>query len=682
MLDKETRLAFDKALELHRHGDTAAAEAAYRALYEQQAHPKLAHMLGLALHQQQRSGEALKWFERAAVRPTVSFHANYAAALLALGRGREAEAQSRLALALLPSHPGARLNLALALETQERFEEAASEFAALTSAPGFVQPGQRGRIRCLLHLGEIEQARDALGETKDGDTESALLRGEIALEAGELDLAESAFNAAAESSPTNARATVLQARLAQQRADHSMALSLLERAIERDREDRTATLQNAAVLLECGEVAACLDRLRGWIAEHPADSEAHSLYLRGAQYSPDFDAAKLLAAHRGWAQKHASPVEFVAPRERRADEPLRIGWLSPAFRNGPLQSFFLSTLSQLGERGLSFNVLYNSNPRRNPSSAGFRAAADRWEDVGGLDDEALVRRMREDAIDVLVDLAGHARGGRLTALSRRAAPVQITWLDSFGTTGIDAMDFVLTDEMSSPPGCESGFTEHLLRLPHGRLCYLPPVPAERPDPSARRLISLNHLAKLNDQVIDTWGKILQALPGWTLYLQARGADDAAVVAKLRERFARNSLAPRRIECAGYSSLPLALRTYRDAAIALDPFPFAGGANSCDALWMGLPLVSCPRDTLISRQGASLLHALDRERWIARDVEDYVAIAVALATDVAARRRWAETAAARVAESLGDASRFTTELVAALEEAWKLRASEGFPAVSR
>jgi len=676
------RLAFDKALELHRHGDTAAAEAVYRALYEQQAHPKLAHMLAVALHQQQRSGEALKWFELAAARPTATFHANYAAALLALGRGREAEAQSRLALALLPSHPGARLNLALALETQERFEAAEEEFAVLTSVPGFVEPGQSGRIRCLLHLGEIEQARDALGETKGEDTESALLRGEIALEAGQLGLAESALNFAAGSAPTRARASVLQARLAQQKADHSTALRLLERAIERDREDRAATLQSAAVLLDCGEVAPCLGRLEAWIAEHPEDSEAHSLYLRCAQYSPKFDAANLLLAHRGWAQKHAAPAEFVAPRERRANEPLRIGWLSPAFRNGPLQSFVLATLSQLGERGLSFNVLYNSNPRRNPSSAGFRAAADRWEDVAELDAEALVRRIREDAIDVLVDLAGHARGGRLAALSRRAAPVQVTWMDSFGTTGIDAMDFVLTDEVSSPPGSESGFTERLLRLPHARLCYLPPVPAERPEPSARRFISLNHLAKLNDQVIEAWGKILRALPGWTLYLQARGADDAVVVAKLRERFARSSVESQRIECAGYSSLPLALRTYRDAAIALDPFPFAGGANSCDALWMGLPLVTLPRDTLMSRQGASLLRTLDREAWIARDTEDYVAIAIGLATDVAARRGWSEVAAARVAESLCDASRFATELVATLEEAWTLRASEGFPAVSR
>jgi len=681
-MDEAIRQEFTRALELHRSGDPAAAEAAYRDLYARAANPKIAHMLAVALHQQQRSGEALAWFERAAARPSMTFHTNYAAALLALGRGSEAETQSRLVLEAMPGHAGARLNLALALETQQYYQAAAAEFAALRNTPGFVEAGRRGCIRCLLHTGEIDQARAALGDATDDDAESALIRAEVELEAGELNLAERALSLASASPLTGPRATMLHARLAQQRSDHNTALRLLDRAIERDGDNRAAALQSAAVLLECGEVAPCLARLQGWISAHPWDSEARSLYLRCAQYAPEFDAARLLAAHRQWAQMHAAPAEFVAPRPRSEREPLRIGWLSPAFRNGPLQSFFLATLSQLAERKLSHNVLYNSNPRSNPSSAGFRTAADHWEDVAGLDDQALVRRIREDAVDVLVDLAGHAHGGRLAALSRRAAPVQVTWLDSFGTTGIDAMDFVLTDGTSSPPGSESGFTERLLHLPRGRLCYLPPVAAEHPDPSARRLISLNHLAKLNDQVIATWGNILRALPDWTLYLQARAGDDAAVVAKLRQRFAQHAVDPARVVCAGYSSLPLALRTYRDAAIALDPFPFSGGVNSCDALWMGLPVVTWPRDTLISRQGASFLRALDCDSWIARDAEDYVAIVCGLAADVAARQRWSEIAAARVGERLGDASAFAAELIAALREAWNQREADDFRATSR
>jgi predicted O-linked N-acetylglucosamine transferase (SPINDLY family) len=174
---------------------------------------------------------------------------------------------------------------------------------------------------------------------------------------------------------------------------------------------------------------------------------------------------------------HAPPAELVAPRARTEREPLRIGWLSPAFRNGPVQTFLVGTLRELTRRGLSYNVLYNSNPRLEPSSVTLRAEGNRWEDVAALDDPALIRRIREDGIDILVDLAGHARNGRLAALARRAAPVQVTWLDSLGTTGIDAMDFVLTDVVSSPPGSESGFVERLLHLPRGRLCYAPPVPA-------------------------------------------------------------------------------------------------------------------------------------------------------------------------------------------------------------
>ena len=682
-MDEATRLAFARALAVHRHGDAVAAEASYRSLYSQAPHPRIAHMLALALHQQRRTDEALPWFERARARPSAAFHVNYASALLAVGHGAEAEAESRLALAAAPGHVGARLNLAMALEAQRRFDAAAAEFSALETAAEVAESARRGRVRCLLHRGRLEEARDAMAaaDTAD-DPETALLRGEVGLESGHLDAAASALEVAAASETTRARAWLVQARLARRRCDSNTALELLERAASLDDQDHAATVQAALLLLERGEAALCLERLRIWLASHPRDAEVHSMYLRCAHYLPEFDAAQLLAAHRRWAELHAPPAEFVAPRLRAEGEPLRIGWLSPAFRNGPVQTFLVGTLRELAQRGLSYNVLYNSNPRLEPSSATLRAAGDRWEDVAALDDPALVRRIRDDGIDVLIDLAGHARNGRLAALARRAAPVQVTWLDSFGTTGIDAMDFVLTDVVSSPPGSESCFTERLLHLPRGRFCYTPPVPATRPNPDARRLISLNHFSKLNDAVIAVWAEILRALPGWTLHLKARGGDDAGAVDLMRNRFARHGVDRARIECSGYAPVPEALGAYRDAAIALDPFPFSGGANSCDALWMGLALVTWPRDTLVSRQGAALLHALDRSEWVARDAADYVAIVRGLAADTAGRRRWSEIAATRVAERLTDAPPFAADLIAALSRAWGLRASDGFPAVSR
>jgi predicted O-linked N-acetylglucosamine transferase (SPINDLY family) len=682
-MDESARLGFARALDLQRHGDLNSAEAAYRTLYAQAAHPKIAHMLAVALHQQQRSDESLLWFERAATRPSAAFHTNYASALLAVGRCREAEAQARLALVASPEHAGARLNLALSLEAQQQLVIAAAAFAALESEAQVSQAARRGRIRCALHMGDAQAARDALGAQREGeDAESMLLRGEAELDGGRLELAETALRVAAESEPTRTRAWRLQARLDQQRGNRGAALNLLDRALAVDVHDRAATLQRALLLLETGQVMPCLSGLQEWMATHPRDSEMHSLYLRCAQYEPEFDAPRLLAAHRRWGEMHAAAAEFVAPRAEVGRGPLRIGWLSPAFRNGPVQTFFLTTLRELGERRLSHNVLYNCNPRRDPSSEPLRSAADRWEDIAAFDDDALVQRIREDRIDVLVDLAGHAGHGRLGALARRVAPLQITWLDSFGTTGIEAMDFVLTDSISSPPGSEATFGERLLYLPHGRLCYLPPVAATRPDPASHRFISLNHFAKLNDAVIVTWARILRALPEWSLHLKGRAGDDAAVVARLRERFAKQGIDDSRIECTGYSTLPEALSAYRDAAIALDPFPFSGGANSCDALWMGLPLVTWPRDTLISRQGASLLEAVGQPQWIARDAENYVSIACALAADAAQRARWSEDAAVRVGERLADARQFADDLIEAVHRGWELRASEGFPAVSR
>ena len=683
-MDKAIRLAFARALGSHRGGDVTAAEVAYRELYSRAAHPKIAQMLAVALYQQQRLEEALTWFERArAGSSAASFHVNYASALLAAGRAVEAEAESRLALSTTPQLAGARLNLALALEAQQRFEAAAAGFAALSTAPEVAAVARRGLARSLLHAGRLERAREALGTTNGADDpETALVRGEVALEGGERDAAEAALNVAAASEATRSRAWLLQARLACRRCDSTAAIGLLDHAFAVGNQKRAALLESVPILLERSEIARCLARLHEWVEAYPRDVELHSEYLRCSQFAPEFDAARLLQAHRRWAELHAAPAEFVAPRRRSEGEPLRTGWLSPAFRNGPVQTFFRATLQELEQRGLSQNVLYNCNPRHEPSAATLRATCQRWQEVADLDDVALVHRIRDDGIDVLVDLAGHASHGRVAALARRAAPVQITWLDSFGTTGIDAMDFVLTDVVSTPFGTESGFVESPLYLSRGRLCYEPPVPAQRPNLSARRLISLNHFAKLNDAVIAVWAEILRALPDWTLHLKSRGGDDRGVVTALRARFARHGVDPLRVECSGYAAVPQALAAYRDAAIALDPFPFSGGANSCDALWMGLPMVTWPRDTLISRQGASMLHALDRQAWIARDAKEYVAIVCDLAADRAARQSWSEMAAAQVSEHLGDGRAFAADLIAALEKAWDLRAGEGFGAVSR
>jgi tetratricopeptide (TPR) repeat protein len=394
-MDESTRLAFARALAVHKRGDAAAAEDAYRALYSQGAHPEIAHMLAVALHQQQRSEEAMSWFERASASSSAAFHVNYASALLAVGRSREAETEARLALAAAPEHTGARLNMALALEAQERFEAAAADFAALSTVPEVAVAARRGYVRCMLHSGQLQRARDAIGAAGEtDDPETALLRGEVELDSGRLDAAEAVLDAAAASELTRGRAWLLQARLARQRCNSNMALKLLDRALAVDDQHRAATLQSARLLLERGEIVPCLDRLQSWLAAHPRDAEVHSLYLRCVHYAPEFDAARLLAAHRHWAELHAMPAELVAPRVRTEAEPLRIGWLSPAFRNGPVQTFFLATLRELGQRGLSYNVLYNCNPRYESSSAALRAAGQRWEDVADLDDPTLVQRIR------------------------------------------------------------------------------------------------------------------------------------------------------------------------------------------------------------------------------------------------------------------------------------------------
>ena len=183
--------------------------------------------------------------------------------------------------------------------------------------------------------------------------------------------------------------------------------------------------------------------------------------------------------------------------------------------------------------------------------------------------------------------------------------------------------------------------------------------------ASQRLVSLNRFSKIGDSVVAVWSEILRALPAWTLMLKASGGDDRDLPTLFRTRFAAPGIAPERVEVEGSGTYAMAMHTYQNAAIALDPFPFTGCATTCDALWMGLPVITWPHETIASRQSASLLEAAGKPEWIAADADDYVAIAVRLALDDAARRDWRAQARQRLRPALCDARRLAQELIDAL-----------------
>ena len=242
------------------------------------------------------------------------------------------------------------------------------------------------------------------------------------------------------------------------------------------------------------------------VEQVPDDAIAGSACLIALQHDPRIDADTLALAHRAWARRHMPAIRADWPKSlphADPERPLRIGWLSPRFFSGLVETFFLPALQRF-DRHRARHYLYDSGGVNDAVTARFRAAADAWRDVAALDDAALCAQVRDDGIDILVELSGHGPGNRLRALAARPAPVQVSWLDYFHSTGTRAIDILLSDKVLSPPEFARHYTEHVMTLPMGRLCYVapedaPPVALRSNEPL--RFGCFNRLAKINDAVL-------------------------------------------------------------------------------------------------------------------------------------------------------------------------------------
>jgi predicted O-linked N-acetylglucosamine transferase (SPINDLY family) len=358
----------------------------------------------------------------------------------------------------------------------------------------------------------------------------------------------------------------------------------------------------------------------------------------------------------------------LAARDANPKRALRIGWLSPRFTEGPVPVFLANVLRAF-DRARHKHFLIALQPGGDGATDRLRQLADEWFDLAGLDDTVLLQRLRALELDVLVDLAGHSTANRLAVVAQRVAPVQLSWLDWFDTTGAPAMDAWISDRWLTPDDSTQQYTERLVRLDAGRFCYTPPddaPPATYAGDGTFVFASFNRLAKLNADVLDAWASILRRVPGARLELGARLLDDPATRAYTLDRFAALGIGADRLRLHGHRPYGELLAAYRAVDVALDPFPFSGCTTTCDALHMGAAVVTLPGETFVSRQSASLLERLGRGAWIARDREAYVERAVALAAQAEALRCERETLRADVVARLCNAGAQARELAALLD----------------
>jgi len=352
--------------------------------------------------------------------------------------------------------------------------------------------------------------------------------------------------------------------------------------------------------------------------------------------------------------------------------------VSPDFRNHSVARFFLPLLEG-HDRGAVEIACYAELARSDAVSERIRSLADRWSPTVGLSHDELAARIRGDAIDVLVDLAGHTSDNRLLTFARTPAPVQATWLGYPGTTGVAAIGWRFSDAECEPPGdADRRSSERIWRLPHGFHCFAPPAdaPAVAPPPCAARgsvtFGSFNNFLKLAPETIALWGRVLAAMPGAQLLLKSNFVFDAAAHQRHLERFAAAGIDPSRIVILPYMPDERAhLAAYGEIDVALDPFPYNGTTTTCEALWMGVPVVTLRGDRHAARVGASLLTRVGLPDLIAGDEAAYIAVAAALA---AAPQRLAALRAglrAQVAASpLCDAGGFARAVEDAYRAMWR------------
>jgi protein O-GlcNAc transferase len=437
-----------------------------------------------------------------------------------------------------------------------------------------------------------------------------------------------------------------------------------------------------------GRIADAVTSYREALALQPRPG-THSNLLLALNYLHEVPPAEILAEHQRWAARYAEPLTAASVPPERDPLPgrrVRVGYLSPDFSNHAVAYFFEPVL-EAHDRA-AFEIFCYSNVLASDTvTARLRAKAEHWRDIAPLSDEQAVELIRRDRLDLLVDLAGHTARNRLLIFARRAAPVQLTWIGYPNTTGLSAIDYRLTDEISDPVGkTETLHTEKLERLSGPFSVYRPPVdapevgplpalapgsadvPVGRIDkavdaPGAITFGCFNNFAKVTPPMIALWSRLLAAVPAARLFLKSRGLDDSATAERIRGDFAAHGIAPERLMLDGRElSVPAHLALYDRVDVALDTFPYNGTTTTCEALWMGVPVVTLAGKTHVARVGVSLLTHLGATDWIAATPDEYLAKACALAAD---RPRLAEIRAGlrqrMSASSLCDATGFTRGL---------------------
>jgi predicted O-linked N-acetylglucosamine transferase (SPINDLY family) len=449
-----------------------------------------------------------------------------------------------------------------------------------------------------------------------------------------------------------------------------------------------------------GQFDEAIAAYRSALRWKPEKAGYQSNVIYALHFHPGHDHRKIAEEHQRWNRLFGDPLKpFVRPHTNDpsiAGRRLRVGYVSPDFRDHPVARFALPLLER-HDRDRFEILCYSGAIRPDWMTERFRALSGRWRDTVEIPDDQLAAMIREDGVDILVDLALHTGGNRLPVFARQPAPVQVTWLGYPGSTGLPGIGYRLTDARMDPPspcglwrdslsppspcGLWGGSVDEAessagepVRLPDCWCCYQPAADSPEVNPlpalSAEGVTfgSLNNFAKVNEAVLNLWARVLAGVPRSRLVMRC---PEGRTRERVRAFFGARQIAAERVEFAGFLPFCEYLSRYHRIDIALDPFPFNGMTTTCDALWMGAPVLTWPGKMPVSRAGLSLLTCVGLGEFAASSEDDYVRLAVDLAGNLPRLAELRSTLRARMqASPLMDAPRFARNVEAAYLSMWQ------------
>jgi predicted O-linked N-acetylglucosamine transferase (SPINDLY family) len=635
------------------------------------------------LKDQARYSEAIEFYEAAiAAAPAEAYlYSNLGNVLRDAGQLDDAAKAHRQALQLDPGSYAALSNLGSVLDAQGHYPEATACFRrALQLNPRSHETLVNLGVT-LKREGRLVEAEEALRQALDLQprSDAALANlGSLLLQQGRTEEAFVTLQLALGINPRSLIGLINMGNVLKDLGQFTKAFECLQIAVQLAPTSHLAHNNLGTVLNELGHAAEAAGCFRRALELKPDYHWAHSNLLFTQQYLPDITPAERFAEHCRYDEKFAQPLAFAVAPHRNAPDPerrLKIGYVSGDFREHSVALFIEPVLA--AHDAAQVEVFCYANQIVNDAmTTKLRSHVPHWREVAALDDEALAALIREDGIDILVDLSGHTARHRLLTFARKPAPIQGTMIGYMQTTGLRAMDFRITDPQLDPPGASEAFnTEELVRLSAGAATFRPPAfaPAVNELPALNKghitFGAFNNLAKVTPEVIAAWAEILESVPNSRLLVVGRAGN--AVKPALEER----GIAAERIEAIDRLPLAQYLALHHRVDLLLDTFPYNGGTTGLLAIWMGVPFVTVDGTEATSHAGAALLRPLGLSRLIAVNPADYILKAVATAGDLPRLAEWRRTLRAELAPHLGDGRLYTSQLEGAFRDMWRRWSSQ-------